>query len=149
MNKEKSIFGWLTIDMIIFSLEILAVIIFYGDRLSVLGSMGFFEILLFGLATYRVANIISTEKITKPLRAPFVDEVEENGKTVEKPKTSGWAGATGYLIHCPACTGVWVATTFVSLYIFLPNAAYFLGFIFALSAVERIIAHVSLHLKRE
>ena len=112
----------------------------FGDRLSEISSIGPFRLLVLGLAAYRASNILSNETVTKPLRAPFVEEVEKDGKVVEEPKRRGFLGATGHLIYCPSCTGVWLSATLAYAYVFWPVAAYFIAVILALSALERIFA---------
>jgi hypothetical protein len=112
----------------------------FGDRLSEISSIGPFRLLVLGLAAYRASNILSNETVTKPLRAPFVEEVEKDGKVVEEPKKRGFLGATGHLIYCPSCTGVWLSAALAYAYVFWPEPAYFIALILALSALERIFA---------
>lgn len=136
----KRIFGWLTLDMVIFAAANLFLISHFGNRLSNLNSIGLFKLLVLGLAAYRAANILSNEVITKPIRAPFVNEAEKNGKVIEKPKKSGFLGACGLLIYCPSCTGVWLAAILVYAYIFWPSPTFVVAMLLALSAIERIMA---------
>ena len=140
--KQKRIFKWLTLDMIIFLVANIFLISYFGDRLSILGDIGYFKLLVLGLAAYRAANILSNESITKPLRAPFVDEAQKDGKIVEEPKKSGFLGATGNLIYCPSCTGVWLAAALVYFYIFYPEPTFLIALFLALSAIERILAAI-------
>jgi hypothetical protein len=140
--RQKRIFKWLTLDMVIFLAANIFLISYFGDRLGALDNVGYFKLFVFGLAVYRAANILSNESITKPLRAPFMDESQQDGKIVEQPKKSGFLGATGSLIYCPSCTGVWLATALVSLYIFYPAPTFLVALFLALSAIERIIAAI-------
>ena len=110
--------------------------------MSGIASIGPFRLVVLGLAAYRASNILSNETVTKPLRAPFVDEVEKDGKVVEEPKKQGFLGATGHLIYCPSCTGVWLSAALAYAYVFWPEPAYFIALILALSALERILAIV-------
>jgi hypothetical protein len=82
-----------------------------------------FKLLIFGLATYRLADIITTESVTDVIRAPFKDMRIENG--VEKWKISnvGFRGFLGTLLSYPSCMGVWVAMFLFYFYVFYPNAA--------------------------
>ena len=140
--NERGILRWLTFDMIVFVVANVAIIWYFNGWLARLSSIGFFQLLILGLASYRAANIVSTEMITKPLRAPFVDEVVKGEKTVEKPKKHGFLGATGLLIYCPSCTGVWLSTALVYLYLFWPAPTFLIALILALSAIERIISNI-------
>ncbi len=119
-----------------------ALIYYFADKLVALRSVTFFELLVLGLAAYRAANIVSSERVTKPLRAPFVDEVQKQGKAVEKPKKYGFLGAIGLLIYCASCTGVWLAAAIVYSYLFWPEPTFLIVLILALSAIERIISSI-------
>jgi hypothetical protein len=137
----KGIFEWLTLDMAIFVVLNIILIATYGDALSHLRDLTILEFLVLGLAAYRAANVLSTEVITKPLRSPFVDEVQaEDGKVVEKPKPAGFMGSIGLLIYCPSCTGVWIAAVFTYGFVFWPTATFTVALFFALSGMERIIS---------
>ena len=65
---------------------------------------------------------------------------KKGGKTVEKPKTSGFVGAIGLLVYCPSCTGVWLSAAIVYFYVFWPVQTFLVSLFLALSAIERIIA---------
>jgi len=112
----------------------------FQDRFAVLNTLSWFKLIVLGLAAYRAANILSNEPVTKPLRAPFVDETQKEGKTVEEPKKSGFMGAVGLLIYCPSCTGVWLSAALVYFYVFYPGPTFVVALFLALSAIERILA---------
>ena len=135
--KYEHLFGWLKLDMALFLIINAILIGNYADTLATI-HVGAIEFVVFGLAVYRMANIVSNEPVTKPLRAPFVDEVPEDGKLVEKPKRTGFRGALGLLIYCPSCTGVWFAAAIVYLYAFWPTQVFVVALFLALSGVERI-----------
>jgi hypothetical protein len=133
-------FRWFTVDMVVFAGINAMLIARFGEELSGIASIGPFRLLVLGLAAYRASNILSNETVTKPLRAPFVDEVEKDGKVVEEPKKQGFLGATGHLIYCPSCTGVWLSAAMAYAYVFWPVTAFFIAMVLALSALERILA---------
>lgn len=136
----RKVFRWLTLDMAVF-IAINAILISrFGERLAGLRSIGFLDLTVLGLAAYRASNILSNEVVTKPLRAPFVEEVEKDGKLIEEPKKSGFLGATGLLIYCPSCTGVWLSAALAYAYAFWPDKAFIVALLLAMSAVERILA---------
>jgi hypothetical protein len=146
---QKRIFGWLTLDMAIFVAANAFLILCFGDRLSALNDIGYFKLLVFGLAVFRAANILSNEAVTKPLRAPFVEESRKGGKLVQQPKKTGFMGAMGLLIYCPSCTGVWLATALVYFYVFYPAPTFVVALFLALSAVERLISVLVERLKNK
>ena len=71
------------------------------------------EMLLLGVATHKLARLITKDRVTAPLRAPFVTykkgagdgEVEEDSR-----RTGDLREAVGDLVTCPYCIGVWIAT---------------------------------------
>lgn len=136
----KRIFHWLTLDMAIFIALNAWLLSRSADRLAGLGTIGFFRFTVLGLAAYRASNILSNEVVTKPLRAPFVEEVEKDGKVVEEPKRSGFLGAAGLLIYCPSCTGVWLSAALAYAYAFWPDRTFIVALFLAMSAVERMLA---------
>lgn len=139
---HRKLFGWLTLDLVIFLVANAFIIAWFGDALAGLVGIGPLHFMVLGLAAYRSSNIVSNEVVTKPLRAPFVEEVEKDGKLVEEPKKTGFRGATGLLIYCPSCTGVWLSAALVYAYALWPGRTFVIALFLALSAVERIIAGV-------
>jgi hypothetical protein len=147
--RLRKMLPWLTLDMVVF---LILNIIFlhklqgHGD---ILESISFLKLVIFGLAAYRLANIFSNELITKPLRAPFVQEIKEDGKTIEVPKGEGFVRATGSLIYCPSCSGVWLTMLMVYAYAFWPEPASVIILILALSGIERIVSRVLVVFRRD
>lgn len=142
-------FPWLIIDMAAFVVLNILMIRFiqpgFVDFLSFITPM---QILIFGLAVYRAANIVSNEFVTKPIRAYFVQEVERDGKEVEEPYDTGFRGFAGSLLYCPSCTGVWIAAIMVYSYIIWPGAVSIIALLLALSGVERFLAYMFGWIKR-
>lgn len=60
---------------------------------------------LLGLATLRMAKMVSEDEITAVVRRPLVEV--ENGE--RRPKGRGLRWALGKLVLCPTCTGTWIA----------------------------------------
>jgi hypothetical protein len=141
------IFGWLKLDMAVFVAANAFLLVRYHDRLASM-PLGWFEVVVLGFAVYRMANVLSSEPVTKPLRAPFVKEEQHGSKVVERPKETGFRGAFGLLIYCPSCTGVWIAATVVYLYAFWPGPTFVVALIFALSGIERVLTVLVGKLKR-
>jgi Protein of unknown function (DUF1360) len=63
------------------------------------------DVSLLGLATLRMAKLVSEDEITKVIRGPFTAEVD--GK--RQPKGRGFRWAIGKLVLCPTCSGTWIA----------------------------------------
>jgi len=146
MNHK--LYKWLTIDMVAFVILNAIVLYFFNDALVSLKDITLFTLLILGLAAYRSANILSNEVVTKPLRAPFVTEVTEDGVVVEKPKKKGFLGAFGFLIYCPSCTGVWLSAALIYSYALWPTPTFVVALFLSLSAIERIVARSLAFIKK-
>ncbi|HWR66926.1 MAG TPA: DUF1360 domain-containing protein [Bellilinea sp.] len=93
------------------------------------------DIVLIGIATFRLGRMIAFDRIMDPLRVPFSKVVDDNsgeGKTVV-PRGSGFRQAMGQLIVCPACVGTWVAAVLVALMLVYPAGTRI--FLYATAAV--------------
>ena len=144
---QKLILKWLTLDMVLFTAVNAFLIFNFGSRFSTLGDISWFKFLILGLAAFRAANILSNEVVTRPLRAPFVDQSQKGRKTVEEPKKTGFRGAMGLLLYCPSCTGVWLSAALVYFYVFFPGPTFLAALFLALSAFERILSAILERLK--
>jgi hypothetical protein len=70
------------------------------------------DLLMTGIATSRLARIVTRDRVTMPFRAPFT-EVEGSagaGEVHEKPRGRGLRRAVGSLVTCPFCAAPWIAT---------------------------------------
>jgi hypothetical protein len=96
------------------------------------------DIVLFALATQKLSRVITKDKVTTALRAPFT-EVEGKGgagELEERPKGQGFRRAIGDLLTCPFCLGTWVASGFIYGYIFSPRVTRTVASIFAVSGIS-------------
>jgi hypothetical protein len=77
-------------------------------------SIGLRDIAVIGLATHKLSRLISKDRVTSFLRAPFVryQEDEGHGEVSEQPRGEGIRLATGELLVCPYCLAQWVAAGF-------------------------------------
>jgi len=95
------------------------------------------DIALFALATQKLSRVITKDKVTSALRAPFT-EVEGKGgpgEIEERAKGQGLRRAIGELLTCPFCLGTWIASGFIYGYIFTPRVTRALASIFAVSGL--------------
>lgn len=72
------------------------------------------DLLLLSLATFRFGRVLVGDRVTAPLRAPFVQttaqRVDDTHAEVEEvPKGSGLKVAVGQLVTCPSCASFWGA----------------------------------------
>jgi hypothetical protein len=78
------------------------------------------------VATYKLSRLISKDRITSFLRAPFTRfqaESDRPGEVLEQPRGSGLRRAVGELLVCPYCLGQWVGTGFLATYLRDPRLA--------------------------
>jgi hypothetical protein len=92
-------------------------------RLGRLNAPSVLDIVLAGVATHKVARLITKDPVTSPLRAPFTrfDGTSGDAELSEQVRGSGLQKAIGELISCPFCIGQWVATGFTAGYVFAPR----------------------------
>lgn len=77
--------------------------------------LGFFDLIVLGLAAFRLIHLITYDKIFEPVRAAFMDGKGARLKTADR----GWRRLVCEFMQCIWCTGMWSALIVVT--------AYFLG----------------------
>jgi hypothetical protein len=105
------------------------------------------QLIIMGLAVFRITHLIVYDKITEFLRAPFFDEQEEMDENGEQviflvPKTEGMKGWIGELLSCHWCTGIWVAAGSYFLYSIAPGVASPLISIMAIAGLASLLEAV-------
>jgi Protein of unknown function (DUF1360) len=91
------------------------------------------QLLLIGTASHKVSRLLSKDKVTSPLRAPFT-ELEGKGGPAEYEERSRGTGvrkAIGELLICPFCLGLWVIAGFSVGLLFAPRVTRFVASLFA------------------
>jgi hypothetical protein len=76
---------------------------------------GVLDLIMVGAATHKLSRLITKDKVTSFLRAPFTrfQEASGQGEVEEAPRGEGMRYAVGELLVCPYCVGQWVAGAFV------------------------------------
>lgn len=91
------------------------------------------ELLLVGTASHKLSRVVSKDKVTSPLRAPFT-ELEGRGGPAELEESSRGTGlrkAIGELLICPYCLGLWVVAGFSVGLVFAPRVTRFVASLFS------------------
>jgi hypothetical protein len=72
------------------------------------------DVLLIGTATHKASRLITKERITSVLRAPFTEYQGEGGpaEVEEKARGTGVRRTIGELLICPYCISFWLAGAF-------------------------------------
>ncbi|MFH8802043.1 DUF1360 domain-containing protein [Streptomyces sp. NPDC017936] len=82
------------------------------------------DVALLGAATYKAARLLSRDKVTSFLRAPFTRREGEalGAEVMDAPRGSGLRRAVGDLVSCPFCASMWAAGALVGAYAWTPRA---------------------------
>jgi hypothetical protein len=69
------------------------------------------DLVLTGIATQRLARVITRDRVTLPLRAPFTEYAGPAGagEVTQTPRGRGLRRAIGSLLCCPFCAAPWIA----------------------------------------
>lgn len=81
------------------------------------------DVALVAVGVHRLSRLISKDRVTSAMRAPFV-EYERSGlpsEIEEKPRGHGARLAVGQLLNCPYCLGEWLSLAGVAGLIFAPR----------------------------
>ncbi|MFL5906665.1 MAG: DUF1360 domain-containing protein [Solirubrobacterales bacterium] len=95
--------------------------------------IGVGDVLLAGVATHKISRVVTKDRVTAPLRAPFTERQEEGGpgEVEDAPRGRGLRRAIGELLVCPFCLGQWIATAILAGLAVVPRATRFVCSIFA------------------
>ncbi|MFI2642245.1 DUF1360 domain-containing protein [Streptomyces sp. NPDC018610] len=83
------------------------------------------DVALLGAAVFKGSRLLTKDKVTSFLRAPFTRRTEEipAGEVMDEPRGEGVRRAVGDLVSCPFCSSMWVAGALVCGYACVPRAA--------------------------
>jgi len=98
------------------------------------------NLLLFGLATVRMARTLSFNEIAEPIRAPFTEVKADScgaGANVHA-RGDGLQYVIGSLLACPICTGTWSALLLVIAWSLLPFGQ-MLVWVLAIASISEIL----------
>jgi len=91
------------------------------------------DIALAGVATHKVTRLVSKDRVTSFIRAPFTryQEPAGQGELDEAPRGAGLRLAVGELVVCPYCLAQWVAAGFAVGLAAAPRTTRFVAGIYA------------------
>jgi hypothetical protein len=98
---------------------------------------GLADVALGALATQKVARLISKDKVTSFVRAPFTRYQDKagHGELEEEPRGEGLRYATGELLLCPYCISQWVSGALAVGWVTAPKTTRLLTAMWAAQAV--------------
>jgi hypothetical protein len=96
------------------------------------------DIALTGIATHKLARIVSKDSVTSPLRAPFTRYREPGGpaEVMEEVRGKGVRHALGELLTCPFCLSPWIATALTGGLVLAPRFTRAVTAVFSAVAVS-------------
>lgn len=107
--------------------------------------IGFGDLALGAVATYKLSRLLTRSPVTSPLRAPFTGEAELAGpaELVEDVEGEGLQRAVGELVTCPFCLGHWIATAYGLGLAFAPDLTRTLAGMLAVEAGADLLQHLN------
>jgi hypothetical protein len=102
------------------------------------------DIALYGVATHRLSRLLSREKVTRFVRAPFTDVDEDRpappAELSEHPReATGARRAMGELVTCTMCMDQWIAAGFVVGHVWAPRATRITASALAVKSVADVL----------
>ncbi|MFF4485922.1 DUF1360 domain-containing protein [Streptomyces sp. NPDC001544] len=82
------------------------------------------DVALMGAAAYKGSRLLTRDKVTGFVRAPFTrrESEDEASEVTDTPRGHGVRRAVGELVSCPFCTSAWLAGVLVCAYASAPRA---------------------------
>ncbi|MFN2454470.1 MAG: DUF1360 domain-containing protein [Pyrinomonadaceae bacterium] len=112
--------------------------------------IGYGDLVLLSIATHKLSRIITKDRVTSPLRAPFTEFEKPAGtsEVSEKSRGTGMQRAVGDLLICPWCMSPWVAGALVFGLVFKPRATRIIGGILAAATVSDLLHYADDAIKK-
>ncbi len=136
-NEHKPLGAYALLTATFNSLAAVLVLVQARSRRSLPERIPARDIALLGLGTFKLSRIISKDKVTSFMRAPFTRYEGPAGpsEVSEEPRGSGVKRVIGELLVCPYCIGQWVGTGLLAAYVYKPRATRTAASVFAVVAV--------------
>ncbi|HEY1814576.1 MAG TPA: DUF1360 domain-containing protein [Kofleriaceae bacterium] len=102
------------------------------------------DLALMSIATHKLARIATKDRVTSPLRAPFVryQKSTGSGEVAERARGHGMQRAIGELVTCPLCIAPWIAGALGIGFVLAPRVTRFVAGVFAAVAVSDSLQHI-------
>lgn len=99
------------------------------------------DLLLAGLAVQRLSRLITKDRVTSAIRAPFTAYEGEGGpgEVEERARGRGLRKALGELLVCPFCVAQWLAAAFMCGLLFAPRVTRWLAGMFGVVALADVL----------
>jgi Protein of unknown function (DUF1360) len=96
------------------------------------------DVVMAGVATHKLSRLLTKDKVTSFLRAPFTEfeEASGQGEVEERPRGHGLRLAVGELLVCPYCLAQWIAGGFALGLVGAPRLTRFVGAVFVAHTIS-------------
>jgi len=97
----------------------------------------FHDVVLVGVASHKLSRMISKDRITSFVRAPFTEFEQSagHGEVEEKARGRGLRRSLGELLICPYCLAQWVTAGFAVGLVYAPRATRLLATVYTAEAI--------------
>ena len=104
------------------------------------------DVALMGVAAHKLGRLIASERVTAPIRAPFVEAPDR-----ETPIGEGPRRAMGELLTCPYCMVPWITLALGTGLVFAPRPTRYLCGLFSAMTVADVLhrAYALLRLRQQ
>jgi hypothetical protein len=96
------------------------------------------DLITVGIATHKLSRLITKDRVTSFVRAPFVryQEPDGHGEISEEARGTGVRLAIGELLICPYCIAQWVVATLGVGMVAAPRLTRLIAFIYSAEAAS-------------
>lgn len=132
-EEPKPLAGYAILLLVFHALVVVLAALRMRSRKQLPDSIPAQDIALLSVATFKLSRLITKDKVTAAVRAPFTEYQESGGpaEVEEKPRGDGLNRAVGELLVCPYCIGQWVATILIAAYLWQPRVTRMIASLFA------------------
>jgi hypothetical protein len=101
------------------------------------------DVLLLGVATHKFSRLLSKDRVTSVVRAPFARYQHDAGpsEVEEEARGEGVRRAIGELLICPYCVGLWIAAAFTFSLVVAPRRTRFVATVATALAISDALHH--------
>jgi len=96
------------------------------------------DVVLVGVASHKLSRLISKDRITSFVRAPFTEYQQGTGhaEVEERPRGRGLRRSFGELLTCPYCLAQWVTAGFAVGLVYAPRSTRLLATVYSAEAIS-------------
>jgi Protein of unknown function (DUF1360) len=115
-DEEKPIRSYAVLISVFSALATIFAVWFRGSGRELPERMEGRDLLLVTVASHKASRMISKDRVTTPIRAPFARFEGEGGpgEVSERARGKGIRRAIGELLICPYCLGMWTSAAFTA-----------------------------------